>query len=203
MKSDIEFKLKRLYEGRKLIFDQEIPEIEMKHIIGTTNRVSYDNLMPEESIANFIYLHIANIASLKDHLKKWCQQSRLKFKGDKLINNNKDVAIIHDLWNIDKHYNLDRESRSGLHPFLLNISRSLYVSSIDGGNDTSIENLIDTLTGKVLLKPGPNTKIEFIINADVMDRDQNHLGELKDIQARAIDAWLELFDEAGISISRT
>ncbi len=34
-------------------------------------------------------------------------------------NSNRDVAIIHDLWNLDKHAELDGASRSGLSPRLL------------------------------------------------------------------------------------
>ena len=44
-----------------------------------------------------------NIACLKDHLKSWCKKNNKPFAGDQLINSNRDVAIIHDLWNLDKH----------------------------------------------------------------------------------------------------
>ena len=37
---------------------------------------------------------------------------------DQLIDSNRDVAIIHDLRNLDKHAELNRPSRSGLSPRL-------------------------------------------------------------------------------------
>ena len=58
-----------------------------------------------EGLANIASGMIANIACLKDHLKVWCKKNAKRHNCENLINTNKDVAIIHDLWNIDKHAN--------------------------------------------------------------------------------------------------
>jgi hypothetical protein len=62
---------------------------------------------------NAATLLIANIASLKDHLKAWCKLKGVPFNGDALINSNNAVALIHDLWNVDKHAELTSKPRSG------------------------------------------------------------------------------------------
>jgi hypothetical protein len=68
--------------------------------------------------ANRISTLVSNIASLKDHLHSWCRKTGKPETGDLLINSNRDVAIIHDLWNLDKHAELNRPSRSELSPRL-------------------------------------------------------------------------------------
>ena len=67
-------------------------------------------------LANIASGIIANIACLKDHLKVWCHRNGKTHDYEKLINTNKDVALIHDLWNIDKHGELNRPPRSGVPP---------------------------------------------------------------------------------------
>src|SRR5205823_4226020 len=69
--------------------------------------------------ANRVSLLLNNIACLKDHLKLWCKKNGKPFTGEQLIGGNRDAAIIHDLWNLDKHAELNRPSRSGLSPRLL------------------------------------------------------------------------------------
>src|SRR5260221_1547863 len=69
--------------------------------------------------ANRISMLVNNIACLKDHLKAWCKKNGKPFTGDQLIDSNRDVAIIHDLWNLDKHAELNRPSRSVISPRLL------------------------------------------------------------------------------------
>ena len=82
----------------------------------------------DAELANIVSLCIANIACLKDHLKAWCKANGTIFHGDTLIDSNRDVAIIHDLWNRDKHFVL-RQSRSGLFPELRDVIRAARLST--------------------------------------------------------------------------
>lgn len=72
---------------------------------------------------------IANIACLKDHLKAWCQRNNIPFGGEALIDSNRSVALIHDLWNTDKHAVLSRPPRSGIRPELKDLQRVISMSS--------------------------------------------------------------------------
>jgi hypothetical protein len=58
--------------------------------------------------ANRMPLLLNNIACLKDHLKSWCKKNEKPFTDDQFISSNRDAAIIHALWNLDKHADLDR-----------------------------------------------------------------------------------------------
>ncbi len=78
--------------------------------------VDFSKGTTEEGLANLVGSVIANIASIKDHLRLWCKKNGRSFDGEVLINTNRDVAIIHDLWNLDKHGQLDHTPRSGHSP---------------------------------------------------------------------------------------
>lgn len=49
----------------------------------------------------------------------------IKFKGDELIKDNHDVALVHDLWDKDKHARLDRPPRSDINATLVNLKQKL------------------------------------------------------------------------------
>ncbi len=65
--------------------------------------VDYNRSSDRIALANAASLLIANIASIKDHLKVWCKKQNVPFHGDALINSDKTGALVHDLSNTDKH----------------------------------------------------------------------------------------------------
>jgi hypothetical protein len=85
-------------------------------------KVDFNSQSDPIELANAATLLIANIASLKDHLKAWCRSKGLPFHGESLIDNNNAVGLIHDLWNVDKHAELTRKPRSGSVPRLKDVS---------------------------------------------------------------------------------
>jgi hypothetical protein len=143
--------------------------------------------------ANRVSLLLHNIACLKDHLNAWCEKNGKQEKptvGDKLINGNKDVAIIHDLWNLDKHAELKHPSRSGLYPKLqgppkaaFNITRSQVVFSL-------------RMVNGVMQGTG-----DLRITAMVVDKDGNQLGNLESIALRAVAAWEAEFNKVGMKLT--
>ena len=128
---------------------------------------------------------VANIACLKDHLKVWCGNQSKPFAGDTLIDSNSEVAIVHDLWNLDKHGKLDR-SRSGLYPRLENPPWSGMVLKTGPGNPKSMVRL--TLGGPIQTKG----EVSLRIVAIVVDKDGKPLGNLEDITARALRVLRDL-----------
>ena len=53
----------------------------------------------------------------------------MPFHGNALITSNKAVALVHDLWNIDKHAELNSPPRSGHKPKLTELQTALTVSA--------------------------------------------------------------------------
>jgi hypothetical protein len=136
-----------------------------------------------------------NVACLKDHLKAWCNKNGKPFTGEDLINNNRDVAIIHDLWNLDKHAELNRPSRSKLSPRLAQAAHS---SLMFKGGPEPASVTIPLFQGGVIQTTGAAS---LRISAGVVDKDGNGLGDLEAIALRAVAAWEAEFVKAGMKLT--
>jgi hypothetical protein len=149
----------------------------------------------EADVANVADLLVDNIACLKDHLRAWCRANGRPFKGEELINSNRDVAIVHDLWNIRKHAELNRAPRSGSMPQLKNLRRGI----TSGGGRLVLD--VDQATGgftKPQVSDGANPSL--IISGQVVDEHGNQLGSFQAICESAIAAWEATLTEAGVRL---
>ena len=146
--------------------------------------------------ANRVSLLVNNIACLKDHLHAWCKKNGKPRTGDQLIDSNRDVAIIHDLWNLDKHSELNRPSRSGLSPRFQQPAHTTLERKITNTEETPIFAISVFNGGRVQPFEGTNAKI----TATVVDGDGNTLGDFDSICLRAVAAWEAEFVKAGLNI---
>jgi hypothetical protein len=141
----------------------------------------------------------ANIACLKDHLKVWCARRNKPFTGDTLIDSDREVAIVHDLWNLDKHGELGR-SRSKLYPRLAEPPSSSLVLKAEARTPKPRFELFVPIFGGAI---GPRMRIHdgasLRIVARVVDKDGNHLGDLEAICEKAVAAWEAEFRKAGLT----
>jgi hypothetical protein len=192
----IELKLRRMYDALGTAHSkgsQELPWFVRQDGTGTTVGFDFTRDRNESQEANVMWTFIASIASLKDHLKVWCQDHSVVFGGDTLINGNRDVAIIHDLWNLDKHATLN-QSRSGLWPELRHIGKGLNASAEPGQDAVSISITVNPL-GIVF---GGKTFVG--VNALVVDKHGASLGSALDIAGRAVEAWETELVRAGVPV---
>lgn len=135
-----------------------------------------------------------SIACLKDHLKVWCAKQGKPFSGEALINSTRDVAIVHDLWNLDKHAELDR-SRSGLFPKFEGEPRSSMVLKTGPGTSQPMICIpVGGGGGPIQTKDGASLRIV----ARVVDKNGNLLGDLEDICWKAVVAWEAEFNKVGL-----
>jgi hypothetical protein len=158
--------------------------------------VDFSNGVSDAELANIVSLCIANIACLKDHLKAWCLTHTKPFHGETLIDSNRDVGIIHDLWNRDKHFEL-KKSRSGFFPEIRNISRAASVSTQPKAGSW-VMMTFDPATGQVETRG--DGKVELVVDADVVDSTGARLGRLTKIAERAISEWETAMLAAGIAV---
>jgi hypothetical protein len=150
-------------------------------------------------LANLATLLVANIASLKDHLHLWCKTKGIQFKGDDLINSNLSVALIHDLWNIDKHAELNRPPRSGSTPKLKDLRKSLILSTgTEAG--ASVMFSIDPRTGIPSVTRSGSGSAKLSLTALVVDETGKTLGELSDLCGKAVAAWENELVSAGVRL---
>ena len=149
-------------------------------------------------LLNDIYSLIANIASLKDYLNQWCIQNGVTFRGDSVINSSREAAIVHDLWNIEKHALLDTSPRSGFTPRIGPISQELL--NPDGRKTRGVQIKANSYGGADFANLG-DEKLIARICAKVIDDQNSEVGDILDICELAIAAWGAAFRSAGAPAS--
>src|ERR1019366_859996 len=196
----IEQKIEQMYKAlEEMQITEKLPSVkpEFKRTAGGVS-VSWDFKKGADAptAANRASQLLNNIACLKDHLKVWCNKQSKPFAGDTLIDSNRDVAIVHDLWNLDKHGKLDR-SRSGLYPRLENPPRSTMVLKAEPGKPQPMFFIpIGGGGGPIQTKDGASLRIV----AHVVDKDGNRLGSLEEICENAVAAWEAEFKKVGLNL---
>jgi len=190
----IEQKLQQMYAAlRGMELKDKLPTIQPQvRRIGNQDVKVFDLNQAADGVtaANQVSLLLNNVACLKDHLKAWCNKNGKPFTGEDLINNNRDVAIIHDLWNLDKHAELNRRSRSGLSPRL----QGPPVAAIAPKGSSFV---LDFKMVNGRLQGQANLRITAI----VVDAQGNSLGGLEDIALRAVTAWEAEFVRTGVTLN--
>jgi hypothetical protein len=161
-------------------------------------RVDFSQGTNPSGLANIASSLIANIACLKDHLKLWCQQNGKTHDPENLINTNRDVAIVHDLWNIDKHGELNRPPRSGVHPKLQNLARGLRIQT--GATPGSVGMFTMNLQGGEMRIHNDGGSTALVITGEIVDENGRALGDFETVCERAASAWEQELIKAGVAI---
>lgn len=196
----IEQKIAQMYKSlEELQITEKLPSVKpaFKPVAGGVS-ISYDfsKVTDSATAANRVSQLLNNIASLKDHLKAWCKRQNKPFAGDALIDSNRDVAVVHDLWNVDKHAELNRPSRSGLGPRLENPPRSTMVLKGEPGKP-SPSFVIPVGRGGAPIQTNAGASLRIVAN--VVDKDGNRIGDLMDICEKAVAAWEVEFNKVGLA----
>lgn len=157
--------------------------------------VDFSQGKSDAELANTLSLLVTNIACLKDHLKAWCKVHGKPFEGDRLIDSNKDVAIIHDLWNRDKHFELVT-SRSKLWPELRDLQRPVKLTPPKAGGWVAIT--LNPRSGR--LETHGTGSVELVVDATVADKEGNRIDNLLSVAERAVSAWERALAAAGVNL---
>ena len=202
MLDTLDRKIRQMHAALDAIATEDLsgvkPQIESSASYASMNVDFNANSDPIE-LANAASLLIANIASLKDHLKAWCKLKQFPFNGDALIDSNNAVALIHDLWNVDKHAELTSKPRSGSVPELRDISRALVVSAgTEAGS--SVFYSMGLWTGNITTGSSGGGSVKISLTAQVVDKSGVILGELSSLCAEAVAAWEKEFATVGVNV---
>jgi hypothetical protein len=201
MDAQLDLRVRQLHEAMGQIRSSDLSTIRpYSETVGNWHYcgVDFNGDATDAQLANIVSLSIANIACLRDHLKAWCNFKNVPFTGDTLINTNGDAAIIHDLWNRDKHYDL-KQSRSGLFPQLTEIKRSARMT-VGGDGPGSVSMQLDPGTGQLIIHKSGCGKMELVVDAKIVDRTGNQVGLLIDVSENAVNAWEQTLVAAGVSL---
>jgi hypothetical protein len=193
-------RLHRIYASVKVTAEFNMTKLPSKIICSREVVGIYQNFTGELSdsdIANAAQSVIHNIASLQDHLKKWAADNgKHKTKVDDTFAQSLDLQIIKDLWVNDKHGYHPRKEDGWSHklPKLQNIHRQMRLTT---------QNKAGSFVTMVIGSGGvPNIVGDgsacAVITGDVVDKDGKPLGDLFDIEQRAVEVWESLLQDYGV-----
>ncbi len=128
MQERLEEKIRRMHKSLSRTRSDDFSKMAIEE--GNDGIFDYKKLIFDRSSDNDALMDaamtlVANIASLKDVVKKWISKNNISINVEGAIDNNMSMAIVHDLWNDDKHGGLDRKSRSGKIPKLKDLCTAL------------------------------------------------------------------------------
>ena len=149
-------------------------------------------------LSNYAHMVIHNLANLQDNLRKWAAHNgHDKAKVDQAVNTSFDLQIIKDLSNNDKHGYPPRDrGHSGKCPKLVDINRVMQLKTqAKKGSYIGM-----TLDAQGIPKIFGNGTAKAIITANVVDNDNNLIGDFYEIANRAVEAWEQLLDYFGLNI---
>ena len=149
-------------------------------------------------LSNYAHLVIHNLANLQDNVKRWAAHNgHDKAKVDQAVNNSFDLQIIKDLSNNDKHGYPPRDrGHSGKYPKLVDINRVMQLKTQAKKGST----IGMTLDAQGIPKIFGNGTSKAIITGNVVDNDDNLIGDFYEIANRAVEAWEQLLDDFGLNI---
>lgn len=193
-------KIRQMHESLGALRNVEISNLKQEHAqteIGFYRSIDFSQGKTTAGLANIATLLVANIACLKDHLKAWCKMKNIAFEGDHLINSDISVAIVHDLWNIDKHTDQYSNKRSGHIPKIVNLRQTLNLSAGTQAGGFAIFSM-DPMTGKTNVQSSGGGSVGLVISGAVLDENGNRLGDFLEICERAVQAWEQTMIKSGI-----
>lgn len=116
---------------------------------------------------------------------------------DKLINTNRSVALVHDLWNIEKHAELSSAPRSGHIPKVVAVATALTISADTGAGAGALYSM-GPRTGKVNTGTTGAGKVQLALVAKIVDEKGITLGDFTQFCTEAAEAWSVALKTAGV-----
>jgi len=195
-------RIKQMHEALGDVIESDLSAIVVDRrstAAGFYCELDYSGGMTDIGLMNIADSLVANIACLKDHLKIWCRKTGKTFEGDDLISSDKNVALVHDLWNIAKHVELDRAPRSGHRPRIKNLKRIMRLSS--GGQPGAFSSfMFDPFTGQKWVNTQKGGSVSLVITGAVVDEHDTILGDFASICEAAAAAWQDALLQAGVPL---
>lgn len=196
---DLLNRLRRIYATLNAIVVFDMTKLTAKYLQCGTFVGIYQDFrggLSSEEMANFIHSVNHNIASLKDHLKKWARaHGKDVGKIDGAMKNSLDLRLIYDLWDVDKHGGARRDGGySGLTPWIKDIDRVMRLQT-QAKAGAAVTMTLGPDGVPVIRGDGSGLAV---ITADVVDPAGKVIGDLFEIQERAVKAWEALLNDYGV-----
>jgi hypothetical protein len=196
---DLISRVRRVYAAVGAVEEKDVTKF-LPQPINDAHRVGFyqdwSGGLSGEEIENIAHSLIHNIANLRDHLRKWAAANgRDKSQVDTVFKNSLALQVIKDLSNNDKHgYPPRNGGHSGRAPRIVRIRRMMRLKT--QAREGSFVGLSFTAQGVPAVSGDGAAKV--IISGDVVDRDDNYLGEFYDMALEAVKAWETLLQDFGL-----
>lgn len=145
---------------------------------------------------------VYKVAHIKDPLKKLLKErGRDPNTVERFIDNSHALKIIIDGANIEKHGRpRDRPSRSGLDPYLDEVSRPLILQT-GSEKGSSVIYTMNPSTGqsKITTTGGGSGFVKY--RGEVRDKDSKLIGDILEFAVDATADWVRLFSDLGIPLA--
>lgn len=152
----------------------------------------------DAELDNAIHILIYNIANLRDLLKKWADQNdKATTKVDDAFKNSLALRIIQDLSNNYRHgYDHKRHSHSSKSPRVDNITTVMQMTTKP--EKGSIVSLTFNRQGVPRVVGSGTAKV--IITGDILDRNNNKIGDLHKTMLEAVEVWESVLDDFDVKL---
>jgi hypothetical protein len=171
-------------------------------VIKDSKRVAiYQNFSGGRSnaqIENNAHILIYNVANLKEHLRRWADNSgKDKAKVNAAFRGSQALRIVKDLSNNDRHgYDPTKKGNSGISPRIDKINTIMQMTTRP--EKGSFIGLTLNRQGRPKIIGDGSAKV--IITGDILDRNGNKVGDLHETLLKAINDWEIVLAEFGVNI---
>lgn len=199
MDADIELRLRRL---RTAIGDAEESDLQkLAPTVAISDKAilvqqDFNGGLSDEQLLNHAHGVIHQIASMTDNLKRWAAKTgRDKTKVDEVFRSSNSLALLTDIWNLEKHGAPDRNGGfSGKSPHIADVHREMVLTTGSQGVWTGI---MVGMNGAV--KFGDGTAVARL-DGDILDGQGTRIAGLRDCIDDALTAWESLLLNFGLSV---
>lgn len=199
---DLTARVRRIYAAISASVEADVNKF-LATVIDRQNFTSiyqdFSGGLREEEISNLAHMALSNIASLRDHLIKWAgANGKDPQRVWDTFHDSIPLRIVQDLFNNDKHGYPPKDGRgnSGVAPMLAEVNRVMRLKTKPRAGSG------------VMLTLGPGGRpvvsgdgtASVVVTGQVVDKDGKVLGDLYDIELKAVEAWENLLTEYGVQL---
>jgi len=198
---DLILRVKRLYAAIKASEETEISKF-LPKVINDGRRKGFSQDwsggLTEAEVTNIAQSLIYSVAHFDLPLKKWADQNdKDKTKIDHMFNSSLALQIIKDLSNYDKHaYPPRNGGHSGKSPRIYEFRRVMRMTT----KPVKDSFVALTFTEQGVPKISGDGTAKVVVSGDILDKDGNNIGNLRETALEAVKAWERVLSDFGVKL---
>lgn len=200
MSDDVRGRVRRIYAAIGETVEEDLSKFEPSVSETPTGRVilmDFSGGMSPDQMANVAHSSIANVASLRDHLKGWARRnSKDPAVVDRAVVGSFELKVLIDLWNADKHGPPRDGGLSGKTPKLTEIHRVMRLRAGPAPNSGATV----TFNPNASLRVVGEASGAVVVDGLIVDGLGAAIGFLSEFTEAALKAWINVLGDLGVTI---